>query len=374
MNQEQSLINEESKQKKISLFYLTEDYKPEEILFREKQIEEVNSIFAISNHDLYENYGEDEKCLLLQGFSGTGKTSVVSHVLKHHKGKYFFGSGAHNPTAFLLLKSLFDITASTMGGGIDKAIEKLKEKKKALVIDEVNKLKNTTEIMIFFDMLNTIYRKVKCKMVLVTNKKGFLEFIPDDGKLTFHPERIDFTIYSNQEIYEIIKHRTDLIKKEFSEFSVEDSDLARVSLFVSGNFDSSIRSALTLTRKCILHDDFSEEFLKNTSDKLILEERMEELRMLTKYQRDFLEAIYNLSTQHDVGVKYPDLHSVKFSDLIKLTSYSPGRVSQLLKYFEEYHGIIESIKSREKAGRTRIIKFVSEKEYNIVENILLGKL
>ncbi|HEC66520.1 MAG TPA: AAA family ATPase [bacterium] len=375
MNTNETLLDQNTTPKKISLLPLTENYRPDILLFRNQQIREVESVFSSPSNQKYENHGEDERCLLLQGFSGSGKTTVVSFVLKKYKTAYLLASGANNPTAFLLIKSLFDINASTTGAAIQKAIDKLKKKKKVLVVDEINKLKNTEEIGLFFDMLNTIYRAVKCPMILVTNKKGFLDFIPVDGRRTFHPERIDFKSYDIQELYEILNSRVGIIKKESEEFSIEPEFIAMVAKFVFNKFDGSVRSAFSLLRKCIVGDDFSEKFLQKTCDNLITEEKSEDLRMLTEYNRKFLKSVYDMSTNEGLNVSFKKLEGVKFPDIVLSTGYSKGRVSQLLQYFEEYHGVLQSTKENKgrAGGRSRLVKFSSDKDYEIVKEVLYGK-
>lgn len=373
MNSEtQLVIGQEPPKPKISLFELTGSYQPEKIFFREPQIKRIESIFQPPLNNLYQDYEEDAQCLLIQGFSGSGKTTVISHILKNQDGKYLFASGADNPSSFILLKSLFNVTGSTLGNVIRKAIEKIKAQKKILVIDEINKLKNLEEIKIFFDALNTIYRETKCSIILVTNRKGFLDFIPQDGKLTFFPEKVEFKNYHTSEIREILNMRVEKIQLKFPEFNIaDDSAIPRIARFVYSEFDGSVRSALTLIRKCIVANDFSEEFLKVTCDKLLVEEKLDELKMLSKHHKIFLNKLFTLSVNAEGQAT-----EVKFQDLVKETGYSPGRISQILKYFEEYHGLITS-KEKNKGragGRTKTIQIHSQESFNLIEKIVENEL
>lgn len=347
----------------ISLKPLTELFEPEILQFRDEEIAEINTVFVKGSHSKYKDYGDDTKCLLLQGFSGSGKSQCVKKVLKDHPGKYFFVSGESNPTAHSLLKSIFDLHSNTLSSTIEKAIEILSEDNKVLVIDEINKLKNIEEIRLLFNALNTIYRRIPYSMILITNKKGFLNFIPQDGRLTFHPEQIDFKSYTIPQIASILTSRVESIQKNSPHFNLGQLIIMRISKFVVEQFDGSIRSALILLKKAILNNDCSGVFLQKTIKKMLADEEIDELKNLSKYHLEFLRVLYNLADFET---------EMKFQEILEKTSYSPGRVTQLLDYFEKYHGILKSknINRGRAGGNVRIVSFASIQKYKTVGNAL----
>lgn len=361
MMENQTTINNSQEVFRFSLRELTEAYAPERVCHRDEQIREISNLFqSFKDH-------QTEMCsnLLIQGFSGTGKTTVISHILKENPGTFFFASGADCQTAFSLFKGLFNISGSTLEHIFVRVKEELKKTPRIIIVDEINKLRNLNEIKIFFDKLNSLYRETLCPIVIITNKRGLMGLMPDDARLTFHFERIDFNPYEYQEICDILKDRIRLIQSRHSEIQTKDEDLMYLSVFVQQNFDGSVRSALNLVRKCIIANDFSEEALRSSCEKIVMEDWTRELKTLSFHQRKFLIHLCFLVNESSNG-------EVKFQRFVEELEYSPGRISQILSFFENF-GIIKSknINRGRAGGNSRFISFASPRHYKIIKEVLL---
>ncbi len=262
MTENNQTILEGEVMESISLKELSEIYTPTTINHRVEQMERIRNLFV----DFKKDPSDQHSNLLIQGFSGSGKTTVVSHLLKENQGDYVWASGADNSTAFTLFKSVCDVSSSTLGHALAKAKEKFREHPRIIVVDEINKLKDQHEVKVFFNALNSLYRETLCPLIVITNKRGTMGLMPDDAYLTFHIERIDFKPYNAKEIKDIIQSRVGIISERHQKLIVNSIDLEALAAYVAKEFDGSIRSALNLTRKCIKQKDFSIEFVKSACD------------------------------------------------------------------------------------------------------------
>lgn len=329
---------------------LTEFYKPENILHRDKQLEEIQKVFKN-----FKEFGMGSN-LLIQGFSGAGKTASINKILEAENGDFIFVSAAENKTSYKLLKSLFDLNFNTLERTLTEGIKNLKENPKIIIIDEINKLKNGAEIKDLFDNLNTIYRGTGCPIILITNTRGIIGLMARDAQLTLLFEKVEFKPYTSEQVFDILLARTGLLKDKIN-VKIPLEFLGAVADVVCREMDSSVRMALRIIQRCLLNNDFSDEALQKVIENLEAENWKDFFNTLSDIQKKSLALLLKIS---------PFPSKVAFNDVLKhFTRYTPRRVSQLLDIFEDF-GIVKSdYINRGRAGGNK--RFISFTNRNIFE-------
>ena len=334
---------------------LTESYQPEKLLHRDIQLEKINEVFkSFKKFQMGSN-------LLLQGYSGSGKTTTITSALNGKNGDYIFVSGAQNKTSYKLLKSIFDLNFNTVERTLVEGIKKLQRYPKIIIIDEVNKLKNGIELKDFFDNLNTIYRETSCPVIIITNQRGIIGLIPQDARLTLLFERIDFKSYNALELKDIIEDRVKLIQEKH-QIEIPDGRLEYICAVAGKEMEGSARAALRIVQKSILKDNFSDEAIDESLTGILEEEWREFIIGLSQNQQRFLSLLIKLG-QNNKKISFPDI-------LSQLTKYTPSRISQLLDVFQDY-GIIQSenINHGRAGGNKRFVSFTSKLIFNKMSDL-----
>ena len=325
---------------------LTESFPVARVLHRDDQIKQVSEVFkTFAKFKMGSN-------LLLQGFTGSGKTTTINYVLNKYDDGYLFASGSQNKTSYKLLKSIFDLNFHTIEKTLSEGIKKLKENPQIIVIDEVNKLKDGKELRDLFDNLNTIYRETTCPIILITNQRGIVGLMPDDARLTLLFEKIEFKPYNALELKEIIFDRVKMIQEKYDNIEIPEGRLEYISAIICKEFDGSARAALRITQKCILKNDFSNEIIEAAMTGILEEDWRNFLANLAPNQQKFLSLLIDLTENEK---------RIPFSKILRnLSKYTPSRISQLLDVFEDY-GIIKSeyVNKGRAGGNRRFILFVS---------------
>lgn len=334
---------------------LTEYYEPEKILHRKEQIKEIDNAFKN-----FKKFGISSN-LLIQGVTGSGKTTIVTKVIKDNTNEnsedFIFISGAETQTSFKTLRAIFDLNFSTIERVLTEGVKKLKVHPKIIIIDEVNKIRDCNNL---FNNLNTIYRGVQCPIILITNKRTIVDSMPDDARLTLLFDKVNFPAYNSFEIKDIIKDRIKRIK---TKIKFPEGALAKICAF-SGR-QGSARIALMITMKCILANDYSFKHIDKIAKNLEKEDWRIFIKGLTPSEKRFLEALLNISNSKQF---------MRHSDLtMRLKDLSPSRISQLVTSFEDYGILITEYKNFGRGtGRYRIIRFASKEIREKMEDVLYG--
>lgn len=328
---------------------LTEYYEPEKVLHRDSQMEEIKRVFK--------NFKEQSMAsnLLIQGHTGSGKTTIVKKIMDE-ENQHVFASGAATKTSFRMLKSMFDINCSTNERLLRDVMGELRRNPKIIIIDEIDKVSDSK---ILFNDLNTIYRESGCPIIIITNKITIREDMPQDARLTLMFEKVDFPPYNSLELYDILKSRLDLVKDRLPK--IPESSLRRICAV--GKNEASARVVLQLTLKCILANNFTEEYINQIKKSLLVDDLKDFYLNLKPTEKDFLKNILELKAKGEI---------IKPSRISKrMDDFTPSRISQLISSFENY-GIIESKwKNTGRAGgRTRIIEFAKDKTYRMLDEIV----
>jgi len=331
---------------------LTEYYEPEEVLHRQEQIKQINDVFVnFRKFSMASN-------LLIQGVTGSGKTTVANRVIKEQtkeKNGVIFVSGAETQTAFKTLKAIFDLNFSTIERVLTEGVRFLKMNPHIIVIDEVNKIRDCNSL---FDNLNTIYRGTQCPIILITNKRTIIDTMPDDARLTLLFDKVNFPSYNSKEIKDIILVRLKKIEKRPK---IPDGSLNKICAYASKQ--GSARVALLITLKCLLANNYSMAYIDNIAKNLEREDWKIFVKGLMPSERRFMDGLLSISDKKPF---------IRHSDLTQyLEDLSPSRISQLVTTFEDYGILVTEYKNMGRGqGRYRVIKFVSKEVRDKIEEVL----
>src|SRR3972149_10669355 len=133
----------------MMIIQLSDDYLPEEVLHRDNQIKIIKDIFRN-----FKKMGMGTNTLIL-GVTGSGKTTIIKKIINEENNAIYVCC-SDTQTPYKTIKKMFNLNISTHEQLLGKTIEKLKENPKILIVDEIDKIKNFTQLM---NDLNVIYRK-----------------------------------------------------------------------------------------------------------------------------------------------------------------------------------------------------------------------
>ncbi len=191
------------------------DYLPEEILHREKEINEIAFAFKGISKGNIEN-------LFLFGPTGTGKTSSTKYVLnqlEEYSGRVvsIYLNCWNYSTRYAILNQIaytFDEFIPRRGLAPDQLIETIvgtakKENKVPIVIlDEVDVLSKRGESSVLYDLLRigeTSGLNIGC--VLITNEQDFVLGLDTRIKSSFVQRSVPFLPYRPLELRDIVNER-----------------------------------------------------------------------------------------------------------------------------------------------------------------------
>lgn len=331
---------------------LTESFEPKKVFHRDSQIKTIDAVFKN-----FKKFGMASN-ILIQGVTGSGKTTIISKTIHDNKKNgdesVLFVSGADTKTTFKTLRALFDINSSTSERLMAEGIKMLKENPKILIIDEVNKIRDHTDL---FDNLNTIYRKTQCPIIIITNKRTIIDNMPEDARLTLLFDKVEFPSYNAIEINDIISDRL----KQIENIKVPKYALQKISAYAGKQ--GSARVALQIVMKCVLANNYKEEYVDKVALNLEREDWKTFTNSLTISEKRFLTSLLGISDTKQY---------FRHSDLtLSLKDLSPSRISQLVTAFEDYGVLVTEYRNMGRGnGRFRVMKFVSEEIKKQLEGVL----
>lgn len=325
----------------------TEGFIPDKVLHREEQIKKLSDVF-----NNFKSMGMASN-LLIQGFSGSGKTLSVKKVLQKNdpqKGYHVLVSGSQTNTAFKLIRSIFDVNSVTIERALSEGIIKFQANPKIIIIDEINKLKNGTELRILFDLLNTFYRETECPIILITNKRGIVGLMPDDARLTLMFERVEFKSYDATQLTEILTARMNSIYKKNPNMKIPEGRIEFIGALAFRDLDSSARAGLKIIKKCLLNNDFSDNVIKEAIKGIHEEDWREYWGRFSTNQKKLFELLVRV-------MEFPK--KIPYSDILKFykTKYDPSTISKLVDSIEETNIVVSEYQNKGRAGGNK--KFIS---------------
>ena len=334
------------------VFELSENYIPQNFPHRTDQILKIKNI--LDNFKKF-NYGQN---LLIQGTTGSGKTSILKKVLGDH-GNYYYVDTTSLYTTFKILKYLNNSGIQSDGIGIltGRFKDKLRQEPMPVVIDETNKIRDIEKLM---DCINSIYRSVQVPFVIITTKWNFLSDIPTDARNTLFFNVLQFTKYNADELYDILIDRLNLIKDKVP--MLDESTLKFICAL--GAKEGDARIALELTLNSILNNNFDEAYIFEYYNKKQNEDWEQWINGIGSSEKIFLESLLELSL-----IKQ-EISSLDIYNSMK--HYGPSRISQLITIFENYGIIKTSYRNLGgRKGRYRIVSFANDEIKNKIDKLLI---
>lgn len=332
------------------LLELLQDYIPNRLLFREEQIEKLENVY-----NQFKEFGiSNNHCLL--GPTGTGKSTVINFVLKNKDKEYYTLISAKGiKKTYAIFQKILKSKSNNYLNLMDDIIKEFKEKRRILIIDELNLL---NDMDVFWDCLNNIYRQTSIPIIIVTYNPNIIETMPEDARLTLFFAKIEFLNYDSEQLYKIAQDRLSLINTKLKS-AVTEEGLRYVCGYSKKT--NSGRTMFNLIRRCLLSNDFSEKKIQEFIKEDDYSEMHNFVLGMTETERKFLEVLTDLIIKNPRNIiKTPDLYK-------SLPNFSPQRIAQLITTFEKEYCFLHTHFStyKKRGGRYRIIE---------VEPLILSKL
>jgi Cdc6-like AAA superfamily ATPase len=323
---------------------LQENYIPKKLLFRENQIAQIETVFQ---H--WKEYKSADN-LILCGTTGAGKTVIIQKIIQEHQNTMYISCKDHNSAR----KVFLNLTGLKNGMTCDlmrKFAEQLKSKPKIVIIDEIHKVKDFSNLM---DFINEIYRKTNNPFMIISNQRNLIFKMSEDARLTLFFQKIDFGSYDALQLGEIIQERLGLLKEKNIKMP-EDIKNYICAKVVNEHFGSA-RIALDLVLKCFRNKKFSQQFVNKIIYHMGKEETYRFVDQLNEQEKNFLNVLLELSK-----VK-KEITSLDLKNEIQ--GISTARISQLITTFVKDYAILnESYHNMgRKGGRYRAVWFISEED------------
>jgi len=378
---------------------LQSNYSPEDIPYRDKQIEQVASILAPAL------IGQKTSNLFIYGKTGTGKTLTIQYIqnelLKRAKDsehplriEYIncklkkVADTEYRLLAEMITKLGADIPAT--GLPTDQVYNKFlsvlnssKQKLFVIILDEIDQLvkKISDEFLYNLTRLNSQLSKTQIAIVGISNDLRFLESLDPRVRSSLNEEEIVFPPYNAVQLQEILNKRA---KEAFKEGLVEPSAIAKCSAFAAREHGDA-RRALDLLR-------VAGEIAERAGDKKITTKHIDEAN--NKIERDkildivetepkqfqaVLQAIINLEDTKDKLKAQKNLIEGEGSKIftgdvytvyeaickkISMETLTQRRVGDIIAEFDMLGLINAQVVSKGRYGRTKEIKLL------IPENIM----
>lgn len=348
----QILEDSEIRNKIANLLFETE---PDRVLFRDEQINELKESF-----DRFENHELPTKNILIHGYPGTGKTTVINLLRKQYNRNWIYISGEKCNTAHGVIKGVTGITSfSTRERILSEAITQLNSKPTGIIIDELNKLKRVEELRWLFNDLNTLYRGTnkRIPLIVITNKNTIetKKFIPADALDTFQLKEIEFTPYTQQQITGILENRLSIIKEKHGlEINIPEGFLNYLSAYLCKYHDGSLRIAFDTFSEAVKSNSLNDEFVKLHCNKIRVKEFEEVFLNLPTQSKKFittLVSIVDMFGNNEIPVSYL---------VEKITDLFPQQISQFINNLEEQGYIISEYSKIKGMRRNKHVKFIRE--------------
>ena len=363
---------------------LSPHYMPDNLPFREKQIENIVKYMTPSLR------GERGRNLFVYGKTGTGKTSCVKHVVDKIKDLptkarvSYINCRIYNSRYRVLYKITSDylpVYAKRGYGLVDiyeRIINWVEEDAKILIVvlDEIDVVKDLDDLIYTLTRANSDIKSGGIMIVGVSNKISFKEDLDPRSLSTLYENELVFPPYNSNELALILKERAE---KGFKK-GVIDQAAINLAAAISAKDSGDARLALKVLSKAgELADERGEGVITindvNRASEAAEEELVYELvNTLPEHQRLIIYAIAMLSIQ---GSKYKrlsgdtdtylfsgDIYN-KYSAIAKSLNKGPKSSRWYRKYiFDlEMQGLISAYESGKGIrGHTKLIKLAYSPE------------
>ncbi|QKQ98763.1 ORC1-type DNA replication protein [Candidatus Nanohaloarchaea archaeon] len=354
---------------------LTTGWKPDNILHRDEQINDLASILAPALK------GNDPSNVFLYGSVGTGKTLIVKHVTEELKDvadeqeidlnvlyincKMKKVADTEYRLLAKLARQLGEDVPST-GLPTDEIYNRffnaLKDQKGVVVIalDEIDALvkKVGDEFLYNLTRINDDLEETKVSILGISNDLNFTEYMDSRVKSSLSEEEIIFPPYNALELREILKERTD---KAFVEDKLEGGVISKCSALAAQEHGDA-RRALDLLRVagelCERSEDdkIYKKHVDRAQDKIERDRMVETVRSQPKQSKLVLYTILQMTEDED-EIATGDVYS-EYKELcedVDVSELTQRRVSGLISELDMLGVINAKVISKGRYGRTRQI-------------------
>ena len=354
---------------------LTTSYKPDNILHREEQINDLASILAPSLK------GNDPSNVFLYGSVGTGKTLVVQHVTDELRS---VASDEEIDLNILYINCKMKKVADTEYRLLAKLARKLGEEvpSTGLPTDEIynrffEALKDQGGVVVIaLDEIDAVVKKVgdeflynltrinddldetKVSILGISNDLNFTDYMDSRVKSSLSEEEIIFAPYNAIELREILRDRTD---KAFVDEALQDGVISKCSALAAQEHGDA-RRALDLLRVAGELAERSEvekiekEHVNKAQSKIERDRVVETVRSQPKHSKLVLYTILDMTDEED-EIATGDVYS-EYKELcqtVDVSELTQRRVSGLISELDMLGVINAKVISKGRYGRTRQI-------------------
>ena len=354
---------------------LTTSYKPDNILHREEQINDLASILAPSLK------GNDPSNVFLYGSVGTGKTLVVQHVTDELRDvandqdidlNILYINCKMKKVADteyrLLAKLARQLGEEVPSTGLptdeiyNRFFDALKDQGGVVVIalDEIDALvkKVGDEFLYNLTRINDDLEDTKVSILGISNDLNFTDYMDSRVKSSLSEEEIIFAPYNAIELREILRDRTD---KAFVEGALQDGVISKCSALAAQEHGDA-RRALDLLRVAGELAERSEvekiekEHVNKAQSKIERDRVVETVRSQPKHSKLVLYTILDMTDEED-EIATGDVYS-EYKELcqtVDVSELTQRRVSGLISELDMLGVINAKVISKGRYGRTRQI-------------------
>jgi len=372
---------------------LQSNYSPDEIFYRDKQIEQVASILAPAL------IGQKTSNLFIYGKTGTGKTLTIQYVrdelLKRSKG-------SKNPLRIEYINCKLKKVADTeyriiaelitkLGGEVPatglptdqvytrflSSLQKLDEKLFIIVLDEIDHLvkKISDNFLYNLTRLNSELTKVQIILVGISNDLRFLESLDPRVRSSLSEEELVFPPYNAIQIQGILNKRA---KEAFKDNVVDSAAIAKCSAFAAREHGDA-RRALDLLRVAgeIAERNgdkkIREKHIDESNEKIERDKTIDTIETVPKQFQIVLQAIINLEEDREKlkeqkslfkegnqKIFTGDVYNVyqKICQKMSIEILTQRRVGDIIGEFDMLGLISAIVISQGRYGRTKEIKLL----------------
>ena len=354
---------------------LTPHYKPDEILHRDQQIDNLASILAPALK------GNDPSNVFLYGSVGTGKSLIVKHVTEELKTVATNEQVDLNilyinckmkkvaDTEYRLLAKLAEqLGEDVPSTGLateeiyNRFFDALQEMKGVVIIalDEIDALvkKVGDEFLYNLTRINDDLDDTKVSILGISNDLNFTEYMDSRVKSSLSEEEIIFPPYNALELREILRNRTD---EAFVEESLKDGVISKCSALAAHEHGDA-RRALDLLRVAGELAERSEKELvakkhvDMAQDKIERDRVVETVKQQPKQSKIVLYTILDM-VEDEEEIATGDVYS-RYKELcsdLDVSELTQRRVSGLISELDMLGVINAKVISKGRYGRTRQI-------------------
>ena len=336
---------------------LSPHYIPDHLLFRDKQIEEIEKALTPSLR------GERGRNVFIFGKTGTGKTSCIKQVVERIKQLpivsariSYVNCRVYNSRYRVLSKIAGDHIPmyAKRGYGIidiyEKLISWIEEDGKVLVVvlDEIDIVKDLDDLVYTLTRANSDIKSGGITVVGVSNNVAFKEGLDPRSVSTLYENDLVFPPYNSHELASILKDRSE---KGFKENAIDEASI-NLAAALAAREGGDARLALKIVTKA---GELADE--KGTSAITV-----DEITYAAKFaEEEIAYEVINTLPEHQKLVVYAialmSIHGSKYKKL------SEGTESYILsgEIFNRYVSIAESLHAEPKSSRL-YRKYIAELE------------